>query len=146
MKNLIFKNYLSWLEQTINKLVEKNLTIIVRCHPYPYNPNKDVIKYSSSDETSLNILKNKNYNHKNLRVIGPFDRFNTYDLMKICDLGIVYTSLSGLELAMMGKRPIVCTNTSYSKENYVCRPKNQKDYFKKISALLKKIKLAQNNQ
>tara|TARA_B100001173_G_scaffold312321_1_gene332935 strand:- start:1879 stop:3699 length:1821 start_codon:yes stop_codon:yes gene_type:complete len=140
MKNLIFKNYIEWLNLTINKLiVRKNIKIIVRCHPFPYNPNKDVINYQSSDETSLSVLKkNKFYNHENLKIIGPFDKINTYDLLKLADLGIVYTSLTGLEMAMIGKKPIVCTNTSYSDEKYICKPKNKKEYFSNIETLLKK--------
>ena len=44
--------------------------------------------------------------------------------MKICDLGIVYTSLSGLELAMMGKMPIVILTHHTPKRLYMT--KNQK--------------------
>ena len=148
MKNQIFDSYISWLNKTISRLIKmKNLTIIVRCHPFPYNPNRDVIRYSESDEASLNILKkNKFYSNSNLKIIFPFDRINTYDLIKICDLGIVYTSLSGLEMAMIGKKPVVCTNTSYSKEKYVSNPKNEKNYFKSINLLLKKNSIGLNDQ
>lgn len=147
MKNLIFKNYIDWLNKTIDKLInKKNIKIIVRCHPFPYNPNKDVINYQSSDETSLTILKkNKFYNHKNLKIIGPFEKINTYDLLKLTDLGIVYTSLTGLEMAMIGKKPIVCTNTSYSNEKYIFKPKNQKEYFRNIDSLLKKKNIISND-
>ena len=147
MKNLIFNNYIDWLNNTINELIQKkNIKIIVRCHPFPYDPNKDVINFKASDETSLNILKkNKFYNHKNLRIIGPFEKVNTYDLMELSDLGIVYTSLSGLELAMMGKKPIVCTNTSYSNEKYICRPKNKREYFKNIQSLLNRNTISEDN-
>jgi hypothetical protein len=147
MKNVIFKNYIDWLNKTINILIKKkDIKIIIRCHPFPYNPNKDVINYQSSDETSLNILKkNEFYNHKNLKIVGPFEKINTYDLIELSNLGIVYTSLSGLEMAMIGKKPIVCTNTSYSKEKYICSPKNENEYFKNIDSLLKKNSISKEN-
>ncbi len=49
----------------------------------------------------------------NVRVIAPDDDQSSYPLMKACDLGLVYTSTTGLELALAGKPVIVAGRTHY---------------------------------
>ena len=44
---------------------------------------------------------------EHIRLIGPKDKVNTYDLIEVADLGLVYTTTVGLEMAMSGVPVIV---------------------------------------
>ena len=49
----------------------------------------------------------------NVRVITPESDVSSYPLMDACDVGLVYTSTTGLELALSGKPVIVAGRTHY---------------------------------
>ena len=49
----------------------------------------------------------------NVRLIGPEDPVSSYSLMDDCDLGLVFTSTTGVELALRGKPVIVAGRSHY---------------------------------
>jgi hypothetical protein len=49
----------------------------------------------------------------NVTVVGPHDPMSSYPLMEASDLGLVYTSTTGLELALSGTPVIVAGETHY---------------------------------
>ena len=44
---------------------------------------------------------------EHIRLIGPKEKVNTYDLVEVADLGLVYTTTVGMEMAMNGVPVIV---------------------------------------
>jgi cysteine desulfurase len=50
---------------------------------------------------------------ENMRVIGPLEKVNTYDLMEVAALGLVYTTTTGMEMALRGLPVVACGETHY---------------------------------
>ena len=65
---------------------------------------------------------------KNIHIIHPDDKTNTYDLMEIADLGIVYTTTVGMEMAMSGLPVIVTGKTHYGKKGFTLDPNSWHQY------------------
>jgi hypothetical protein len=74
---------------------------------------------------------------ENIHLIGPLEKINTYDLMEIADLGLVYTTTTGLEMAMNGIPVIVCGETHYRKRGFTLDPINWNEYYRMIDDALK---------
>lgn len=55
---------------------------------------------------------------ENVRLIAAHDTTSSYPLMDACDLGIVYTSTTGLELALRGKPVIVAGLVHYRSKGF----------------------------
>ncbi len=60
---------------------------------------------------------------ENVRLIAPDDPINTYDLVEIADMGLVYTTTVGLEMAMAGVPVIVAGTTHYACKGFTWTPK-----------------------
>jgi lipid A disaccharide synthetase len=57
-----------------------------------------------------------------IRVISPEEKTNTYDLIAAADLGLVYTTTVGLEIAMSGVPVIVAGETHYRNKGFTLDP------------------------
>ncbi|HMD80783.1 MAG TPA: hypothetical protein VKE92_05705, partial [Anaerolineales bacterium] len=73
---------------------------------------------------------------ENIHLIGPLEKINTYDLMEISDLGLVYTTTTGLEMAMNGIPVIVCGETHYRKRGFTLDPMSWDEYYAMIDDAL----------
>jgi hypothetical protein len=71
-----------------------------------------------------------------IHVIHPEEKINTYDLIDISDLGLVYTTTVGLEMSLKGIPVIVAGNTHYRGRGFTYDPESWVDYFKILSSVL----------
>ena len=65
----------------------------------------------------------------NVRVVEPAAPINTYGLMRLCDLGLVYTTTTGLEMAARGIPVIVAGKVHYSGRGFTTDPQSAAEYF-----------------
>ncbi|MGB4595944.1 MAG: hypothetical protein WBI14_08570 [Anaerolineaceae bacterium] len=65
---------------------------------------------------------------ENIHIIKPEEKVNTYDLVDITDLGLVYTTTVGLEMAMAGLPVIVAGKTHYANKGFTLDPQNWQEY------------------
>ncbi len=65
----------------------------------------------------------------NIRLIGPMEKVNTYDLMEIASLGLVYTTTTGMEMALQGIPVVACGETHYRKRGFTFDPMTYDEYF-----------------
>jgi len=75
-----------------------------------------------------------------IKLIEPLDEVNTYDLMDVTDLGLVYTTTVGLEMALRGIPVVVAGKTHYRNRGFTYDPGTWVDYFKLLNRLLENIK------
>jgi hypothetical protein len=61
---------------------------------------------------------------------------NTYDLIEIADLGLVYTTTVGLEMAMSGVPVIVIGQTHYRSKGFTLDPGSWEDFTQKLDSVL----------
>nr|MBP7355540.1 hypothetical protein [Longilinea sp.] len=73
---------------------------------------------------------------EHIRVIKPDEKINTYDLVDVADLGLVYTTTVGMEMAMNGVPVIVAGKTHYRNRGFTHDPDSWVAYFKLLGHLL----------
>ena len=64
---------------------------------------------------------------------------NTYDLMDMADLGLVYTTTVGLEMAMRGIPVVVAGKTHYRNRGFTQDPHTWVEYFKTLNKNLENV-------
>jgi hypothetical protein len=115
-------NMTEWLERTAKYVAERSdLQLIIRIHP-----GERITKGPSVGDIVKQALLNI---PENIRLIGADDQINTYDLLEIADLGMVYTTTVGLEMAMSGLPVTVVGQTHYREKGFTFDPKSWEEYF-----------------
>jgi hypothetical protein len=71
-----------------------------------------------------------------VRLIPPESPINTYDLIELADLGLVYTTTVGMEMAMNGVPVVVSGRTHYRGKGFTHDPQTLDEYFSTIARLL----------
>jgi hypothetical protein len=118
-----------WLERTLQYFAGKEeAQLIVRVHP-----GEMLIHGQSMMDVVERVLPKL---PENIRVIGPEEKVNTYDLIAAADLGLVYTTTVGLEMAMSGVPVIVAGETHYRGKGFTQDPTGWVNYYKTIKAIL----------
>jgi capsule polysaccharide export protein KpsC/LpsZ len=115
-----------WLERTILHFAGRpDVQLIVRIHPgerYLDGPSvADVARRVLPD-----VDTNPSTNH--IRLLPADASVNTYDLVEIADLGIVYTTTVGLEMGMSGVPVVVGGQTHYRGKGFTLDPNTWEEY------------------
>jgi hypothetical protein len=126
----VFSNTMEeWLERTLQYFVGKTESqLIIRIHP------GEMLIHGQSMVEVINRVLPSLPDH--IHVIGPEEKVNTYDLIAAADLGLVYTTTVGLEMAMSGVPVIVVGNTHYRERGFTHDPDGWVRYYKTINAIL----------
>jgi capsule polysaccharide export protein KpsC/LpsZ len=110
-----------WLERTVVNFSQRtDVQLVVRIHPgerYTSGP-------SVADVVQGALPKIPGHIH----LVAADDPVNTYDLVEIADLGLVYTTTVGLEMAMSGVPVIVIGQTHYRGKGFSLDPASWEDY------------------
>jgi len=77
---------------------------------------------------------------EHIHVIGPLEKVNTYDLMEIASLGLVYTTTTGMEMVMNGIPVIACGETHYARRGFTLDPRNWDEYYGMLDDAIKEPK------
>ena len=122
-----------WLSTTARHLSEtRDTQLIVRVHPGELlgagHPSLRII-----DEVLPELPDN-------VRVIPPESGINTYDLIELASVGLVYTTTVGLEMVMSGVPVIVAGQTHYRDKGFTYDPKTLGEYVKLLDGIQDKEK------
>jgi Capsule polysaccharide biosynthesis protein len=71
-----------------------------------------------------------------VRLIEPAEKINTYDLMDIADLALVYTTTAGLEMALRGVPVLVSGRAAYRRKGFTLDADTWEEYFGLLDAVL----------
>jgi hypothetical protein len=129
------KNFLSmreWLVKTVEYLGKRtDCQAIIRSHPAE-------VYYDVSETTKSLISDIFPVLPAHIKVVSPKAPINTYSIMQIADMGIVYASTTGLEMAMRGI-PVVCgiSNQHYNRKGFTIDPETPEEYFIQIDRILR---------
>jgi len=120
-RQVFTKSMTEWLQYTVGYFARRpDVQLVVRIHPgerYIQGPSVAHVVQSVLPELP-------DYIH----LVGAQDPVNTYDLVDIADLGLVYTTTVGMELAMSGVPVIVAGKTHYRAKGFSLDPNSWKDY------------------
>jgi hypothetical protein len=73
---------------------------------------------------------------EHIHLIGPQEKINTYDLIEITDLALVYTTTVGLEMATRGMPVMVSGRAHYRKRGFTIDAGTWDEYFHKLGLAL----------
>ena len=118
-----------WLERTVSYFSRlPDVQLVVRIHP-----GELVTKGPSVADVVQRVLPEI---PEHIHLVSADARINTYDIMEIANLGLVYTTTVGLEMAMSGAPVIVVGNTHYRQKGFTIDPDTWESYFTTLSKLL----------
>jgi hypothetical protein len=133
-RNSLFPSMSQWLVETVNHFSQREgMEVIIRAHPA-----ECIWKPQQTAETILRDYELLTEDH--IHFIAPEKSVNTYSLMRIADLGVVYSSTTGMEMPLFGV-PVVCANYShYNHKGFTIDPATLEEYFHSIDQLLARPK------
>jgi hypothetical protein len=118
-----------WLERTV-KFFESQpgAQLVVRIHP-----GELITKGPSVADVVHKVLPQI---PEHIHLVPADAKINTYDIVEISQLGLVYTTTVGMEMAMSGLPVIVVGNTHYRGKGFSLDPGSWEDYFKQLQQVL----------
>jgi hypothetical protein len=118
-----------WLERTVRFFGGRSdVQLVVRIHP-----GELITKGPSVADVVKGILPEI---PANVHLIPADARINTYDIVEIADLGLVYTTTVGLEMAMSGAPVIAVGNTHYRARGFTLDANTWEAYFELLEKAL----------
>jgi len=124
-EDTIFRDMFDWLKCCVDVCRElENTVLVVRVHPVEVRCSMN----QQSRDQAADILFDEFGEMDSLRVVPPESDTSPYTLMEMADLGLVYTSTTGLEMALRGKPVIVTAHTHYSGTEFVYTPQSREEF------------------
>jgi len=119
-----------WIERTLAYFTDKDqVQFVLRIHPgerYTDGPSvENIVRQMLPDVP------------EHFRIIAAQDKVNTYDLIGAADLGMVYTTTVGMEMAMFGLPAVVVGNTHYRGKGFTHDPATWDEYYQVLETALK---------
>ncbi len=120
-----------WISRTVQYFAGlPDVQLVIRVHP------GEVLTHGQSMVDVVKQVLPRLPEH--IRLIGPKDKVNTYDIVEVADLGLVYTTTVGLEMAMYGVPVVVSGSTHYRDRGFTNDPDSWVTYFKLLGQILAK--------
>ncbi|MDH3942488.1 MAG: hypothetical protein OEV06_00110 [Anaerolineae bacterium] len=122
-----------WVKRTVSFFLDKqDVQFILRSHPGErYLNGPSIIAEAEKVIPEL---------PENFRIISAQNPINTYDLVSIADLGLVYTTTVGMEMAMSGLPVVVTGKTHYRGKGFTIDPTSWDEYFSTLEKALESPK------
>lgn len=118
-----------WLVRAVDHVAQsQDAVVVVRVHPGELqgagHPSREILHNSLPDLADQVIL------------IPPESDINTYDLIDLAHLGLVYTTTVGMEMAMRGVPVVVAGDTHYRGKGFSDDPESLASFFQIIDQRL----------
>ena len=132
-KELAFPSIEAWIVAAIEAMAERpDHELVVRLHPAEVKlPGK-----WTREPMSEVLQRHFPTLPANVRVIEPDDPTSSYPLMEASDLGLVFTSTTGLELALAGVPVIVAGETHYRDKGFTIDVSSPDEFVAALDAAL----------
>jgi hypothetical protein len=128
-RQVFSQNMAEWIERTVQFFVERqDVQLVIRVHP------GETLMHGTSMVDVVQAALPTIPEH--LHMVKPEEKINTYDLVSIPDLGLVYTTTVGLEMALRGIPVIVAGQTHYRNRGFTYDPQSWVHYFAMLNELL----------
>jgi len=118
-----------WIERSVEYFSRRpDVQLVIRIHP------GEILTHGPSMVDVVNGVLPELPEH--IHLVGPRDKVNTYDIIELADLGLVYTTTTGMEMAMSGVPVIVAGVTHYKGNGFTIAPLTYGEYFAKLDQIL----------
>lgn len=123
------RNMTEWLQRTLRNFSQRpGAQLVVRIHPGE--------RYTKGPSVSDVVCEVMPVLPENIRLVAAGDPINTYDLLEIADLGLVYTTTVGMEMALSGIPTVVSGQTHYRGKGFTFDPQDWDEYFELLNQIL----------
>jgi hypothetical protein len=131
-RQVFSKNMTEWLERSVQFFAGRpDVQLVVRIHP-----GERYLKGPSVAQVVQNAFGEAASIPAHIHLVQAPDPINTYDLMQIADVGLVYTTTVGMEMAMCGVQVVVGGRTHYRGKGFTHDPASWEEYFQTIDQAL----------
>jgi hypothetical protein len=118
-----------WITRTVQYFAgREDAQLVIRVHP------GELLTHGLSMVDVVKQVLPKLPEH--IHLIGPAEKMNTYDLIDLADVGLVYTTTVGLEMAMNGLPVIVAGHTHFRNRGFTLDAESWVTYFKLLGQIL----------
>ena len=121
-REIAFKNPVEWVIETIewfNDQPDKQL--IVKIHPAEIVIGTNMPFYD--------IILSRVTPNKNVRIIKPEEKVNSWSIYAISTLGMVHTTTAGMEMPLVSKPCVVVSKTHYRNKGFTLDINSKEEYF-----------------
>ncbi len=124
---------IEWVKRTLEYFVgHPEVQLIVRIHP----GEGIMVGPTSANEVIKQVLPDP---PEHIHIVKAKDPVNTYDLLDITHLGLVYVTTVGLEMAVRGIPVIVSGRTHYRERGFTIDPVSWEDYYSSLDKIIKQL-------
>ncbi len=128
-----------WIERTVKYFAgREDVQLVVRVHP------GETLTHGTSMVDVIRAALGEVPAH--IHLVGPEEQVNTYDVVDVADLGLVYTTTVGLEMALSGIPVVVAGQTHYRSRGFTYDPDTWEAYFETLDTLLADLEAASLTQ
>lgn len=118
-----------WISRTVQYFTGRpDVQLVIRVHP------GEILTRGLSMAAVVRSVLPELPEH--IRLIEPKDKLNTYDVIEVADVGLVYTTTVGLEMAMAGLPVVVTGKTHYRGRGFTYDPDSWVSYYKTLGQIL----------
>lgn len=130
-EDTIFEHMFDWIVKTIDFFKDrKDCQLIIRVHPVEF---KVSAKQKTRETVQEIISRAFPQLPSNLIMVPPESEMSSYTLMDLAEVGLLYTSTVGIEMALRNKSVIVNSNAHYRSTDFVYTPEDQEAYFELLA-------------
>lgn len=124
----LFPSMREWLLQTVRYLLtQTDIHVVVRAHP------GEAASYGGKERSETTLAEF--LGHERLTMISGDQAANTYNLIERCQFGIVFSSTTGMEMAMLGKIAMIGATVYYGRRGFTVDSVSTDAYFAHLDRL-----------
>jgi hypothetical protein len=132
-RDTVFVDLFDWLETSIQLFLQHpEWDLVIRVHP----AETQLPERQSADLVTEIIAESLGDLPSNVRVIPPDQPLNSYALMQLATIGLVYASTIGLEMACAGVPVIVASDAHYASKGFTFDIRQREDYASLVARLM----------
>ncbi len=121
-RNIFSRSMAEWISETVKYFAQRpDVQLVIRVHP------GERLTHGPSMVDVVNAALPGLPEH--IHLVRPLEKVNTYDLMGLTDLGLVYTTTTGLEMGMHGIPVIAAGQTHYRRRGFTLDPSSWDEYY-----------------
>lgn len=129
-RQVFSRSMTEWLERTVAYFAEHpEAQLLIRIHPGE--------RYTKGPSVSDVVRRVLPEIPEHIHLVAAEEKINTYDLIQIANLGLVYTTTVGMEMAMSGVPVLVAGQTHYREKGFTLDPNSWEAYFQTLDQVLK---------
>ncbi|MGA2505569.1 MAG: hypothetical protein ABSG01_15925 [Anaerolineales bacterium] len=128
-RSLFSNSMAEWILRTVKFFIKHpEVQLVIRLHP----AESHTIGLSVA-ETIHQVFPEL---PENIHIVGSQEKINTYDLVEITDLALVYTTTAGLEMATRGIPVLLSGSAHYREKGFTLDADGWNEYFQKLEMAL----------